>query len=170
MPKSAGARIETAVKAWSELPAIYKEQFDIVFCTGNSIVHSPDAAARQANIEAMAQALRPGGTLVIETRNWEKIISENKRFTVTEKLAYEGKEYIPLYYWQLSGMENEAQVTILFQEIGNDNRVELYENTLHFTPFMQPSLLDMMEKCGLEIVKDTFADGEGWYVVYGRKG
>lgn len=35
------------------------------FCTGNSIVHSPDAASRQNNLEALAKLLKPKGTLVI---------------------------------------------------------------------------------------------------------
>lgn len=44
------ASISTAVKAWSELPEIFQQQFDIVFNVGNSIVHSPNAVSRENDI------------------------------------------------------------------------------------------------------------------------
>lgn len=161
--------ITTEVKAWSELPGVFQQQFDIVFNVGNSIVHSPDAAAREDNISALVQVLKKNGTLVIETRNWEKIVAENNRFTIYDKISYLNKEYIPMYHWKLNDIEQEAEVEILFQEIWEDNHVELYENSLSFTPFTHMNLLNTMEKLGLDIVSDTFDKECDWYLIYGKK-
>jgi len=167
--KKHNVKISTAVKAWCELPATFKEQFNIVFCTGNSIVHSANADERKMNLTSLTQVLKTQGTLVVETRNWDKIIMEDKRFTVYDKTLYKDKEYIPLYHWKMNGMEHEAEVEILFQEIDGDNHVRIYESSLRFTPFRYMDLLAVMRNLGLEIVRDTFDKECDWYLIYGRK-
>ncbi|EKQ54468.1 MULTISPECIES: class I SAM-dependent methyltransferase [unclassified Clostridium] len=161
-------KLETEVKAWMDLPNKYSNSFDIVLCTGNSIVHSPDAISRQNNLKALSSLLKPKGTLVIETRNWDKVIAENKAYTVYDKVSYADKEYIPLYHWKLNGMEQEAKVEIIFQEISSDNRVTLYQSDLNFTPFTYKSLLEMMRSLNLKIIKDTFDMKNDWYFIYGE--
>lgn len=161
-------QINTDIKSWDELPSLYKNTFDIVFCTGNSIVHSKNAFERENNLNSLKELLLENGTVVIETRNWDKMILENKPFTAYNKLFYKDKEYIPLYHWDLKGMEEEAKVEIIIQEITKDNNIKLYESELTFTPFSHKSLLDILKKLGLNIVKDTFEENEDWYFIYAR--
>lgn len=160
--------LKTDVKAWVDLPDTYSNSFDIVLCTGNSIVHSSDAISRKNNLTALSKLLKPSGTLVIETRNWDKVIAENKEYTVYEKLSYKNKDYIPLYHWKLKGMEREAKVEILFQEISSDNKVTLYQSDLNFTPFTHNSLIEMMKNLNLKITRDTFDMESDWYFIYGE--
>lgn len=161
--------ISTVVKAWSELPSAFQQQFDIVFNVGNSIVHSLNAVTRENDISSLVQVLKKKGTLVIETRNWEKVVAEDNRFTVYDKICYLNKEYIPMYHWKLNGIEKKAEVEILFQEIWEDNHVKLYKNSLSFTPFTHMSLLKIMKKLGLDIIRDTFHKECDWYLIYGKK-
>lgn len=161
-------KLKTDVKAWIDLPDTYSNSFDIVLCTGNSIVHSPDAISRQNNLTALSKLLKHKGTLVIETRNWDKVIAENKKYTVYDKVSYENKDYIPLYHWNLKGMEREAKVEILFQEISSDNRVTLYQSELNFTPFTYNSLIEMMRNLNFNITRDTFDTQNDWYLIYGE--
>ena len=44
-------------------------RFDAVFCVGNSIGHARD---RRAALQALAATLKPGGALVLTSRNWER--------------------------------------------------------------------------------------------------
>lgn len=166
--KKCGIQLKTDVKAWIDLPYEYSNSFDIVFCTGNSIVHSPDAISRQNNLTALTKLLKPKGTLVIETRNWDKVIIENKKYTAYDKVSYNDKDYIPLYQWNLNGMEREAKVEILLQEISSDNKVTVYESDLNFTPFTHDSLIEMMRKLNLKITRDNFDIQNDWYFVYGE--
>ena len=161
-------KLETDVKPWIDLPDTYSNSFDIVFCTGNSIVHSPDAISRQNNLAALSKLLKPKGTLVIEIRNWDKIIEENKKYTVYDKVSYKDKDYIPLYHWNLNGMEREAKIEILFQEISSDDKVTLYPSDLNFTPFTYDSLIEMMGNLNLKITTDTFDMQNDWYFIYGE--
>lgn len=163
-----GIQLKTDVKAWIDLPYEYSNSFDIVFCTGNSIVHSPDAISRQNNLTALSRLLKPKGTLVIETRNWDKVIVENKKYTAYDKVSYNDKDYVPLYQWNLNGMEREAKVEILLQEISIDNKVTVYESDLNFTPFKHNSLIEMMRKLNLKIKRDNFDIKNDWYFVYGE--
>jgi 2-polyprenyl-3-methyl-5-hydroxy-6-metoxy-1,4-benzoquinol methylase len=50
--KKHDVEISTAVKAWCELPETFKEQFNIVFCTGNSIVHSANADDMKVQLDS----------------------------------------------------------------------------------------------------------------------
>lgn len=161
-------KLETDVKSWIDLPDKYSNSFDIVLCTGNSIVHSRDAISRQNNLTALSKLLKPKGTLVIETRNWDKVIAENKKYTVYDKVSYKGKDYIPLYHWNLNGMEREAKIEILFQEISSDNKVTLYPSDLNFTPFTYNSLIEMMRNLNFKITTDTFDMQNDWYFIYGE--
>jgi SAM-dependent methyltransferase len=163
-----GIKLRTDVKAWIDLPYIYSNSFDVVFCTGNSIVHSPDAISRKNNLTALSQLLKPKGTLVIETRNWDKVISENKKYTTYDKVSYKDKEYISLYHWNLNGMELETKVEIILQEISSDNKVMLYQSDLNFTPFTHDSLIDMMKNLNLTITRDNFDMQNDWYFIYGK--
>lgn len=167
--KKHNIELETYQKAWIDLPNMYSNEFNIAFCTGNSLVHSLNFKSRYENLKALSSIIDVNGTLVIETRNWEKIIKDNKRFTVYNKTSYKGIDYIPLYHWTLNGMENEANVEIIFQEINQDGNVNLYESKLSFTPFSHDSLIDMMVDLGLEITKDTYTCDADWYYIYGKK-
>ena len=168
LAKKHGVTLNTDRKAWDELPIKYKNSFDIIFCTGNSIVHSQNAEIRANNLNSLKQLLKVSGTLVIETRNWEKVLLENKHFTVYDRISYQDKEYIPLYHWTLNDMEQEAKVEIIVQEIETNNHVILYESELTFTPFTHQNLLDMLESMNLKVVKDTFNLNSDWYFLYAQ--
>jgi len=169
LAKKHNIELKTSVNCWLELPGLFQSQFDIVLNIGNSIVHSLNSTTRESDLSALIQVLKKEGTLVIETRNWEKIIAENNSFTVYDKVSYLNKSYVPMYHWMLNGMENEAKVEILLQEIWENNHVELYESTLNFTPFSHQMLIDTMKKLGLTITKDTYDKECDRYMVYGKK-
>ncbi len=58
--------VPAVVRSWDDTPA--SGDFDVVLCVGNSLVHASD---RRTGLRAMAGALRPGGTLLVTSRNWE---------------------------------------------------------------------------------------------------
>ncbi len=132
-------------------------------------MHSVNATERKRNISSLIHMLSHNGTLVIETRNWDKAIKEKKRFSVYNKLSHNDCEYIPLYHWKLNEMEQQSEVEILLQEIHPDNQVLLYESLLHFTPFSHSTLLTTMESLGLQIINDSFVETSDWYQVCGQK-
>ena len=56
-----------------------QERFDAVFCMGNTIVHAASAAEAQKTIGGLLDLLNPGGLLVVQLLNFEKILIERPR-------------------------------------------------------------------------------------------
>lgn len=57
-----------------------QEKFDCIYCIGNSIVHLNSPAEIQEVLSQMYGLLKPGGTLVLQTINYDRII----RYGITE--------------------------------------------------------------------------------------
>ncbi len=78
--------VAAEVRSWDDTPAT--GDFDAVLCVGNSLAHAED---RRTALRAMAGALRPGGTLVLTSRNWaleqrggvEEVERGGRRVTIT---------------------------------------------------------------------------------------
>src|SRR5689334_20939257 len=63
-----GVDVPARVCRWEELS--WAGEFDAVLCVGNSLTHARD---RRVALAGMAAALRPGGLLVVTSRNWELV-------------------------------------------------------------------------------------------------
>ena len=86
--------IEPVPAGFSELHTALGGQFDAVLCLGNSLVH---ALTYQALVEALADfvaVLRPGGILIAQTRNYDRVLRERQRFMPLEAAEADGREYL----------------------------------------------------------------------------
>ena len=66
-----GIAMTVAWSQWQDLPHRVPGPFELVLCLGNSFVHTETRANRMAALEGMRKVLLPGGTLIIDSRNWE---------------------------------------------------------------------------------------------------
>jgi SAM-dependent methyltransferase len=89
---------------WADLPAAIGERFDVVLCTGNALVH---AAGRDAMVEALTglrRMARPGGHVVVDSRDWEKLHAERRIVHVMDQVRTRcGRRCVVLYAWEISG-------------------------------------------------------------------
>lgn len=142
--------------SWEQLPHNFDDDFDIVFCCGNSISHSVDKEDMLNNIRSLFKVTKNGGKIVMDTRNWDKVIQDNVRFTTSEIKEYIDKKYIFTYIWNLNGFDKQSNVEILFIEITNDKETRCIPFRLDFTPFKHDEFVRRLKDCGLKIVKDNF--------------
>jgi glycine/sarcosine N-methyltransferase len=77
---AAGVRVEFAVAGFGQLAQTVGSGFDAVLCLGNSLPHLLSAEAVAAALTDMAAALRPGGLLVIQNRNYNRVWQAKERF------------------------------------------------------------------------------------------
>jgi glycine/sarcosine N-methyltransferase len=56
------------------------ERFDAAICLGNSLPHLLSAAAVAQALRDLATVLRPGGVLVVQNRNFDRVWAERERF------------------------------------------------------------------------------------------
>jgi len=61
---------------WSELPQVIPGRFDAVICIGNSLPLAGSDEQVQAALAGMLEMVRPGGVLLIQNRNFDKMDAE----------------------------------------------------------------------------------------------
>jgi SAM-dependent methyltransferase len=142
---------------WAGLPAAISERFDVVLCTGNALVH---AAGRDAMVEALTalrQMVRPGGHVVIDSRNWEKLHAERRIVQVMDRVRTRGgRRCVTLYAWEIPARleeEHIAHITFLYED---GDRIEPHEYQVSFRPFTIGELRERLESAGLREVDTDY--------------
>lgn len=151
---------------WADLPDSIGERFDVVLCTGNALVH---AAGRDAMVRALTglrRMARPGGHVVIHSRNWEKLHAERQIVQVTNEVrTRSGRRCVVLYAWEVPDrldQEHIAHIVFLFED---SDRIEPHEYRISFLPFTLGELRERLELAGLREVGTDFAETADQYVV-----
>jgi glycine/sarcosine N-methyltransferase len=62
----------------ARIPGIAPSPFDAVFCLGNSLVHLLTDDALDEALRNLSSVLRPGGVLIIQVLNYERILSRRE--------------------------------------------------------------------------------------------
>ncbi len=142
---------------WADLPRTLTERFDVVICVGNSLVH---AAGRDAMVEALAglrQMARPGGHVVIDSRNWEKLHAERRIVRVANRVvARDGRRCLSFYAWEIPERLQDEHVAHIVFAFEDAERVETHEYPVSFRPFTLAELRERLELAGLREVDTDF--------------
>ena len=77
---AAGVVVDFQVAAFGELAQRFAGPFDALTCLGNSLPHLPDDSALAACLAEFSRLLRPGGLLIIQNRNYDRVLRERQRF------------------------------------------------------------------------------------------
>jgi SAM-dependent methyltransferase len=151
---------------WADLPAATGERFDVVLCIGNSLVH---AAGRDAMVQALTglrRMARPGGHVVIDSRNWEKLHAEREIVQVADRVVTRGgRRCLVFYAWEIPdrlGDEHIAHLVFVFE---NGTRVEAHEYEITFRPFTISELRERLDLAGLREVDTDFDASRDRYAV-----
>jgi SAM-dependent methyltransferase len=162
-------RLEVPVlrSTWEDLPAVTGERFDAVLCIGNSLVH---AAGRDAMVQALVglrKMAKPGGHVVIDSRNWEKLHAERRIVQMANRVVTRhGRRCVTFYAWEIPdrlGDEHIAPMVFVFED---GDRIEPHEYELTFCPFTLAELRERLARAGLtEVDNDFEASGDRYAVV-----
>lgn len=77
--RKAGVDVQWKVAGFGELSRAFEGPFDAVTCLGNSLPHLPDDEALTGALCDFARLLGPGGLLVIQDRNYDKVLASRGR-------------------------------------------------------------------------------------------
>ncbi len=151
---------------WADLPDSIGERFDVVLCTGNALVH---AAGRDAMVQALTglrRMARPGGHVVIDSRNWEKLHAERQIVQVANQVRTRGgRRCIVLYAWEVPDrldQEHIAHIVFLFED---SDRIEPHKYRISLLPVTLSELRERLELAGLREVGTDFSQTADQYVV-----
>jgi glycine/sarcosine N-methyltransferase len=151
---------------WADLPAATGERFDVVLCIGNALVH---AAGRDAMVQALTglrRMARPGGHVVVDSRNWEKLHAERRIVQVADRaVTREGRQCVVCYAWEIPDRldgEHIAHLVFVFDDRG---QLEVHEHPITFRPFTLSELRARLQLAGLREVDTDFDASSDRYAV-----
>jgi SAM-dependent methyltransferase len=151
---------------WADLPAVVDERFDLVLCIGNSLVHADSREAMIGALTGLRQMARPGGHVVVDSRNWEKLHAERRVVRVADRaVTRDGRRCISLYVWEIPDRfeaEIVARIVFLFED---GDRIEPHEYRLGFRPFTLGELRQRLAEAGLREVDTDFDEARDQYAV-----
>jgi len=135
--------VAAEVRSWDDLPP--SGDFDVVLCVGNSLAHAAD---RRTGLRAMAGVLKPGGTLLITSRNWEL-----EQPGGTEEVERGGRRLRITRAW------TPGRPTLL------ELTVDTVTEVLTVWPFTVDELLDELRDAGLVPQDSTYTSEAERYLV-----
>jgi glycine/sarcosine N-methyltransferase len=95
---TAGVEVTFAVAGLGQLSSLEKT-FDAVLCLGNSLPHLLTAAAVEAALADFAAVLRPGGLLILQNRNFDRVCTEQERFMAPQSYEDGDGEWLFLRFY-----------------------------------------------------------------------
>lgn len=118
---AAGVNVAWAVAGFGQLAAAFPEAvgtFGAVTCVGNSLPHLPDDAALEGALADMARMLRPGGVLVVQDRNYDRVLAERARFMPITARGVPGDETLFLRITDFLGADRLAFTILTLRHAG----------------------------------------------------
>jgi SAM-dependent methyltransferase len=151
---------------WADLPAATGERFDVVLCIGNSLVHAAGRDAMVRALTALRRMARPGGHVVVDSRNWEKLHAERQIVEIADRVVTRGgRRCLVLYAWEVPDRLADEHVAHLVFVFENGGRTEPHEYRITFRPFTVSELRERLELAGLREVDTDFDPSRGRYSV-----
>jgi len=151
-------------RAWEQLA--FEAEFDVVLCVGNSLTHAPGAAGRRAALARMAAALRPGGALLVTSRNWERIRERGSGVEIDERLVErDGRRGLAVRSWTLAESDEEVSVLETGVALLDGDEATLVTERLEFWPFTYEALLADLAAAGMTATHSTYDPDADRYLV-----
>jgi SAM-dependent methyltransferase len=151
---------------WADLPETVDERFDVVLCTGNALVHAAGRDSMVGALTGLRRMARPGGHVVIHTRNWENLHAERRIVQVKNRVRTRGgRRCVVLYAWELPDrldQEHIAHIVFLFED---GDRIKPHEYRIPLLPVTLGELHERLELAGLREAGTDFGETTDQYVV-----
>ena len=122
--EAAGVAVDLRVAAFGQLSRTFSRAFDMVTCLGNSLPHLLDDVSLRAALADFSRVLRPGGTCVIQIRNYDRLLRERQRFMPPAARTEGAEETV---FLRITDFRDSAQSGSLQ---GDDARSEIVDFTI----------------------------------------
>jgi len=96
---AAGVDVRWEVVGFGELSARFGTDFDAVLCLGNSLPHVLTPSALRAALVDFAACLRPGGVLLIQNLNYDRILARRERWMEPQARREGEQEWLFLRFY-----------------------------------------------------------------------
>ncbi|HEX2947620.1 MAG TPA: methyltransferase domain-containing protein [Clostridia bacterium] len=141
-----GYRVNVFISDMLELNRNVSSVFDCVFCIGNSIVHLGSADKIGEAVIQMKNLLGPGGKLILQIINFDRVIEKGVTNLPTITNAEKKLEFKRNYTLDQSTGLIHFDTVLTVEE--NDRTTQL-ENRVDLYPLKALTLQELLEKAGL---------------------
>jgi glycine/sarcosine N-methyltransferase len=122
-----------------------EDEFDRVFCIGNSLVHLGSLQEIQGVLNQMAALLAKQGVLLLQIINFDRIIKNKISALPTLVDTAMGLEFIRKYRFQPATGKINFETVLTVEK---DHMDERYENSVELSPVLSGDLKRMLESSG----------------------
>ena len=112
--KAAGARVNFRTAGFGSISKSFKQpgEFDAVLCLGNSLPHVVSEADLDKALRDFKELLRPGGLLLLQMRNFDKVMGEKNRWMEPQAVKDGSTEWLFLRFYDFEA-DGKIQFNIL---------------------------------------------------------
>ena len=144
--------VRFSVAGFGELAARLDGPFDALLCLGNSLPHVRSIAHLGTTLVDFAAVLRPSGLLLIQIRNFDRVLGERQRWMPPLSHQEQGREwlFVRLYDWNADGTISFHVMTLQRQDEGEWTQ---QVSTTSLFPIVQATLFDALSNAGFTAVE-----------------
>jgi glycine/sarcosine N-methyltransferase len=139
--------------------AFGSQSFDGLICLGNSLPHVLDETHMIETLADFKAVLRPGGKLVIQNRNFDSVIKEQKRWMDPQTHRECNKTWIFVRFYDF---DEDGLITfniLIFSSLDGDNFSQRVIST-RLWPVTKAKILQLLKRAGFENIR-TYGDLQG---------
>ncbi len=147
---AAGLDIAFAVAGFGQLARAFPQPFDALLCLGNSLPHLLTVTAVREALADFRAMLRPGGVLVVQDRNYDRVWPERQRFMPLEAHREGERE------WLFFRFMDYHRATLTFNVVTLERAGEAWSYRVGSTelrPIFQAQLARWLPRAGFEDVR-----------------
>lgn len=141
-----GLTANLSVLDYHNLSSKFANNFDLVLSTGNSLAHSTNI---KQVITEMDKALKPGGMLYIDSRNWDLILQRKQRFYLYNPLIRDKGRINYLEVWDYN-KDGSMTVNYMYSEEVENKIVSKRQFYAIYHPFTFASLKQILTELGYQ--------------------
>jgi SAM-dependent methyltransferase len=157
---SAGVAARFEAAGFGQLQAAFgSETFDVLLCLGNSLPHVLNPSELAATLEDFAACLRPGGLLLVQSRNFDAVLTTRQRWMEPQSFAEGQREWVFVRFYDFEP-DGKIAFNILTLERGANGSWSQQLTTTHLWPQRESELLPALSAAGFgEIIR--YGDMQG---------
>lgn len=151
--------------SWEDLPEKTEQTFDLVVCPGNSMAHMERLDNLVPTFRSIKKVLKPGATLFVDIRHWEKTFAEASLLTQDFEVNKDTYTYDVRYSYEIAGWNAPC---IMFVDIKKAGDSEHTRYPFHFLPLAYQQMHDALSEAGFKNIKRGFYPGEDYYFIIAK--
>lgn len=155
-----GVQIDFHTAGFGELTQTFgSNSFDSLLCLGNSLPHVLSVAELKTTLEDFNHTLKPGGLLIIQNRDFDKILEMHSRWMDPQAFTERPFEWVfqRFYDFEENGLIRFNMIT-LKRAKGESWQTKM--NSTLLMPIMAYELITQLRECGFNAIS-TFGSLKG---------